>query len=138
MQNYTLNRKLELLSNIKRKVTYIEAFSKISELKFYEVGTEWTEMFPNVHSILCSLSSENITVLNSKIEKGGHIPAHFHLDRDEHIFVVDGQITDTISQITTIAGNSYIIPKGTLHEIVSDYALLTVSFKPPYEDFEVE
>lgn len=96
-----------------------------------DITKEWQTIAPSVDSIECALNGDDCTVLNVRFDKGGIIKKHSHTNK-ETIFVISGEIYDTISKITTKEGQSYVIPENQEHEIVSDYAKLAVVFKPPF------
>lgn len=100
------------------------------------VVSQWQYIADHVESIECALNDDNCTVINVRFGKGGLMKKHKY-DRIEEIFVVAGKIYDTISGITTTQGNTYIVPKDTYHEIKSDFARLTVVFRPPLPKSEI-
>lgn len=102
-----------------------------------DIAKQWQWVAPSVESIECALNDSDCTVINVRFGPGGIVRRHRH-DRQEEIFVVAGEIHDTISGVTTKQGDRYIIPKDTSHEIVSDYARLTVVFRPPFPKVEIE
>lgn len=59
MKSKALIRKLQLLSSIKRKVSYIESVREFSQVKSYEVGTELTKILPD-ETIITLESSLNL------------------------------------------------------------------------------
>jgi quercetin dioxygenase-like cupin family protein len=87
----------------------------------------------NVECKLCSLDNNNMTVVNVIFKENGELPAHSH-DRVEKIHVIDGSIVDKISNKIINAGETYSIPPNTTHHIISNYALLTVTWVPAYEE----
>lgn len=102
-----------------------------------DIQSVWQYIAPSVESIECALNDTDCTVINVKFSNGGVIRKHKH-DRQEEIFVVAGKIYDSVSGVTTEQGERYIIPKNTSHEIISDFARLTVVFRPPFPKVEVE
>jgi quercetin dioxygenase-like cupin family protein len=109
-------------------------------VEIVSVGNELEMISDSVSSVRCILDSltTEITVLNVVFGAGGSIALHKHPDNWEYIYVLDGSITDTVTNITTPAGFTYKIPPGTPHHIVSDYALLTVTFKPKFKNIPIE
>lgn len=101
-----------------------------------DVGMEWVDISPNVRTVRCSLSSETCTVLNVRFSKGGHIPRHAHPERREDIYVIDGSLRDVANNVDLVVGDHYAIPAGLPHEFESDYALITITFRPPYPEVE--
>lgn len=103
-----------------------------------DIGTKWIDIAPNVQSIRCSLSGKNCTVINVRFGEGGRIQRHEHPLRREDIYVIDGEIRDTVNNVVVKQGDHYVIPAGLPHEIVSDYALLTITFRPAYPEIELQ
>ena len=101
---------------------------KVVEL---DIAKEWQWIAPSVESIECALNGEDCTVLNVRFSHGGVIGKHRH-DRQEEIFVVSGRIYDSVNDVTVEEGDRYIIPANMPHQIESDYARLTVVFRPPF------
>lgn len=97
-----------------------------------DISNNFKTIGTNVEVILCSLDSQDMTVVNVKYHKSGEIPPHNH-DRIEHIYVIEGSITDKVNNKTFKKGEVYIIPPEQIHHIVSDYALLVVTWTPAYE-----
>ena len=97
-----------------------------------DVSNNFKTIGTNVDIILCSLDSNDMTVVNVKFNKGGEIPIHNH-DRVEHIYVIEGSITDKLNNKTFKKGEVYEIPPHQNHHIVSDFALLVVTWTPAYE-----
>ena len=96
-----------------------------------DVEKVWRTIAPSVESIECALNGDDCTVLNVFFRQGGIIEKHKH-DRQEEIFVVAGKIYDSINDVLITQGDRYIIPAHTYHQIESDYARLTVVFRPPF------
>lgn len=95
------------------------------------IAKEWQNIAPSVESIECALNGDDCTVLNVRFGEGGVIGKHKH-DRQEEIFVVAGEIYDSVNDVTVTQGDRYIIPANMQHQIESDYARLTVVFRPPF------
>lgn len=102
-----------------------------SEVDYCVSQDDFTELGKNVKVKLCSLDSNNATVVNVIFGKGGYIATHSH-DRIERIYVIDGSIKDLVTGVVVNEGDTYNIPPNQEHHIVSDYALLTVTWKPAY------
>lgn len=102
-----------------------------------DITNKWTEVAPSVESIECALNGPDCTVLNVRFGKGGVIPKHKH-DRLEEIFVVSGEIYDSVNDVRVTQGDRYIIPKDTPHQIESDNARLTVVFRPPFDRVHID
>lgn len=100
-----------------------------------DIEKEWKHIAPSVDAIECVLNGDDCTVLNVRFDRGGIISKHRH-DRQEEIFVVSGRIYDSVNDVTVEEGDRYIIPANTPHQIESDYARLTVVFRPPYPRVE--
>lgn len=96
-----------------------------------DVEKVWQTIAPSVESIECALNGDDCTVLNVFFREGGIIEKHKH-DRQEEIFVVAGEIYDSVNDVQITQGDRYIIPANTYHQIESDYARLTVVFRPPF------
>lgn len=106
-----------------------------------DITDKWQNIAPSVESIQCALNGQDCTVLNVTFSEGGVIDKHTH-DRQEHIFVVAGSLTIDMYPINDPdadpetyhinEGTRFIIPKDTPHRVYSDYAKLTVVFRPPF------
>lgn len=95
-------------------------------------------IYQNVRLILCSLnqqSSESLTVANCIFDEGGEIPAHKHHNK-EHICVLAGELTETVSGKTFRADESITIHADQPHGFTSDYALLTITWRPELDIVE--
>lgn len=111
----------------------------------YETGSEtvlvtndtFLSISPNVYTKVCSLDSNDMTVVNVVFEEGGNLPVHSH-DRIETIYVISGSITDLVTNKTYTKGSVYVIPPHVKHHIVSDYARLTVTWVPAYPGGRIE
>ena len=119
-------------SEIARLANRIEMKYASGEVEIQEIIKEWKYIAPTVESIECALNGPDCTVLNVKFHKGGELPRHAHEHNQEEIFVVAGQIYDAENDVTIREGDKYVIPKGTWHHIFSDYARLTVVFRPAF------
>jgi quercetin dioxygenase-like cupin family protein len=122
-------------AKIKKLATRV-SFSYKSHTERVDFGDEWLKLADGVHSIACSLNSDDCTVINVIFEEGGHILPHYH-DRDEYLFVASGKIVETVSGRTINEGESIKIPGATdqdktWHGWKSDGAKLTVVWKPPF------
>lgn len=96
---------------------------------------EWTETpGRNVRAVACSLQSYAVdtTILNVKCDKEALISPHEH-DRPERVFVLEGEYTDMVSGITYKAGETQYVPAHQQHGLVSDGALLVVTWQPPFD-----
>lgn len=113
--------------------TFASPVTKYDDLK---VSQEWSEVYDGVHIIECSISTDELTVVNVRFEEGGELPLHKHIDREETIYVVSGEIKDKISGTITREGDVYVIPEDTPHLIMSDHALLVITYKPAYETLD--
>ncbi len=125
-----LKKQREVISELIYSIDTV--FLKKNEINIWNVGDRWQEFYKNVHFIKCSLSNENATILNVKFD-GGKIPTHQHLDRDIYVYIVDGQLIDSHNEITKKEGDVYKISAGIMHSLESNYALCTITFKPPYQ-----
>ena len=97
----------------------------------FELGDNWQEQGDNVHIIRCSLDGKDCTVVNVVFKDDGYMAEHDH-DRLEMVFVAAGQITEIVSGRVLKEGDSMTIPANQKHGWRSDYAKLTVVWKPPY------
>lgn len=93
----------------------------------------WSNISEGVHVARCSLDNNICTVLNIVFEKGGFIGEHSHDDNEKTMFVIDGSIYDHVNDKMIVEGEVYKIAKGQPHGFKSDYALCTVTFKPPFK-----
>lgn len=109
-----------------------------------DIAKKWESIAPSVESIECALNGKDCTVLNVSFSEGGFIDKHTH-DRQEHIFVVSGSLTvnmyshpEADPEVYQVQeGNRFIIPKYTIHSVRSNYAKLTVVFRPAFPVVEV-
>jgi mannose-6-phosphate isomerase-like protein (cupin superfamily) len=66
------------------------------------------------------------------------VPPHFHVHHTEHVSVLSGEGTMRLgdSTFTVAAGRSIVIPKGTVHAVVttSIEPLRVISVQAPYFD----
>jgi quercetin dioxygenase-like cupin family protein len=115
------------ISKMANRVTHV--FDK--QLVDFNITEEWRSIAGNVNAIECVLNSPECTVINMVFDNGGFIPRHKH-NRQEEIFVVSGEIHDSINDVHITQGGVYIIPPNKPHEIRSDKAKLTVVFRPPF------
>lgn len=121
-------------SNIKEQLSILKSQIEMlngNKKDYFLVGNNWENIAPSVHSIECALDGNSCTVINVTFYEGGYLKPHSH-DREETIFVVDGEIEDLIANKTIKTGETYVIPANVEHEIKSDYAKLTVVFRPPF------
>jgi anti-sigma factor ChrR (cupin superfamily) len=114
-----------VIKNIIMKYDNKESVLPVSNDLYIKAGS-------GVECKLCSLDNIDMTVVNVIFKEGGELPPHTH-DRIEKIYVIDGHITDKISGKVVSAGEVYILPPNTTHHIVSDYALLTITWVPAYK-----
>ena len=94
----------------------------------------WTEIVPGVNSVLCALDevTENRTVVNCVFNPGATMPPHNH-DRVEMVFVISGDITETVTGSTLREGDATRIEAFQQHGWHSQGGcMLTVSWKPAY------
>jgi len=95
----------------------------------------WSEIpATNVHVIVCSLntSAHDVTVVNARFEKDGHIQPHAH-DRLEMVYVLEGTYRDPLRGVVLGPGGVDRIEPGVVHSSRSDDALVTVTWRPAYE-----
>lgn len=95
------------------------------------IGEDWHRQARGVHSITCTLSGPDCTVVNVIFSEGGLLKPHHH-DREESVFVASGSIKETVSGVTIKEGESVTIDANKSHGWVSDGAKLTVVWRPPY------
>ena len=121
----------ELEEAIEREREKIRKISIGMGSEVFELGDNWQEQANNVHIIRCSLDGKDCTVVNVIFKNGAYMAEHDH-DRQEMVFVVAGQITEIVSGRVLKEGDSMTIPANQRHGWRSDYAKLTVVWKPPY------
>ena len=121
----------ELEEAIEREREKIRKISIGMGKEVFELGDNWQEQANNVHIIRCSLDGKDCTVVNVIFKNGAYMAEHDH-DRLEMVFVVAGQITEIVSGRVLKEGDSMTIPANQRHGWRSDYAKLTVVWKPPY------
>lgn len=113
--NFQQNEKSFIFSNK-------EWFSDLSEIGM-----------TNAEIRMCSLDifSDEITIASVRINKGGVILPHKH-EKSEKIYVLYGEYTDTITGIKYKEGDVQHIPPNQEHGLVSDFALLKITWKPAH------
>lgn len=92
----------------------------------------------NVISRVCSLDDhtrDSLTIINCVFSKGGFIPEHTH-EQVEIIFVIDGQIKNVLTGEVFKEGDRVIIPAFEPHSFSSDYALLSITWRPAFDTTE--
>ena len=131
MEKSKLTSELESVrARIKEQVRNI-TMKYSTDVNFCVGQNDFIELGKNVRVRLCSLDNNAVTVVNVVFNKGGEIDRHAH-DRIEKIYVIDGSIKDLVTGVVCKEGDTYSIPPSQEHHIVSDYALLTVTWKPAY------
>lgn len=93
-----------------------------------------------VHFILCALDAvygEDLTVVNCVMGPSSVIPKHAH-PSTEDVFVISGSVRETVTGKEYHKGESLTIEPNDPHEFSSDYALLTMSWKPALESEYLE
>ena len=121
----------ELEEAIEREREKIRKISIGMGSEVFELGDNWQEQANSVHIIRCSLDGKDCTVINVVFKNEGYMAEHDH-DRLEMVFVAAGQITEIVSGRVLKEGDSMTIPANQKHGWRSDYAKLTVVWKPPY------
>lgn len=96
----------------------------------------WTRLIrTNVDARVCSLSTKTqaMTVVNVVFGEGGYLEPHAH-DRMEVVHVMDGEYVDPVTNRRYRKGDRQIIAPYQEHGIKSDYALLSITWEPPYPE----
>jgi len=97
------------------------------------ISNEWTPFCDGVMQVECQLPTERTTLLNVVFQVGATIPRHRHIEQAEEIFVVEGEIEDFETSMTTYAGQVYKIAPMAFHTIHSKTgALVNVLFRPKF------
>lgn len=89
----------------------------------------------NVSAILCSLdkfTDFTVTIMNCVFEKDGYVDPHIHSSH-ETVFVADGELFYEQENKTYEKGDVINIPPGRIHSFKSDYALLTITWRPAFK-----
>lgn len=101
--------------------------------RYLELSSEdWTEPAEGVRQNLCNLNADQdrVSVSNMSMGSETRIPEHVH-DNHETIFVVDGEVTETVSNTRLRAGDVMMLPHGQRHGMTSKSgALLTLVWRP--------
>ena len=90
------------------------------------------ELHHNVRLVICDFnesSQESVTVANCIFDKGGEVSEHLH-SNSEAIYVISGSLTETVSGKTYSSGEALMIPSNQLHGFQSDYALISITWRP--------
>jgi len=122
------------LSNVRKKIRNLVnrvSYDFDNKVVDYDISSEWHELTDSVSAIECVLNGKECTVINMILREGSFISKHKH-KRAEEIFVVSGEIIDDVNDVVTSEGNVYTIPLNKSHSIRSDYAKLTVVYRPPF------
>lgn len=110
----------------------IEESNKAGKKKVYKVYDHWEELYENVNAILCSLNSNEKTVLNVTFTGSGTIPKHTH-NREQVIHVIQGEIFEGVRKLVVKEKDPpLVIPANEEHEIMSAGASLVITFEPPF------
>jgi mannose-6-phosphate isomerase-like protein (cupin superfamily) len=103
------------------------------------VGPSWQPIAPGVRVVKCQLPTVDSTILNVVFDPRSKLPTHRHEDREESIYVVEGEIIDEERNVRFFSNELYVIPAGVNHSIYSpNGARLNVIFRPKYPDDKVE
>ena len=88
----------------------------------------------NIAFQLCTLdrASKNKTIATMLFKDGGYVAPHSHKNA-ESIFIVEGSLTETVGNITYKEGDTITFTPGQIHGFQSDYALVVISWLPPFE-----
>jgi predicted metal-dependent enzyme (double-stranded beta helix superfamily) len=122
------------IEQCRRKISALAhiAMHWVHGLEVMDVNNSSGLLHDNVTMRLCSLSGlSDTTVINVTFHPGGRIGPHTH-DREEMVFVLDGEYTDIVSGKVYRRGDVQKIPTGVLHGSQSDNALLTVTWRPAF------
>jgi len=114
----------------------LSADAQVFEERLFPVSNTHWECYADykVEAILCSLTDRerDITVINVKFDNGGFIPPLRH-DRIKTIFVIHGELEDTVNNRVIKEHEIYQIAPNELHSLKSDNCLLTITWVPAYE-----
>ena len=100
-----------------------------------QVGATWEAISAGVRAVKCQLPTIDSTILNVVFDPRSGIPTHHHADREETIYVVEGEIVDESSSVRVTTNQTYVIPAGREHTIYSaGGAKMNVVFRPKYPE----
>ena len=101
---------------------------------YYSYVAEKDSLTPIEHNCyvgLCSLSGDDETALDVIMDVGGVIKIHKHKSHDEFVFVISGEVKETITETVMRTGQSMSIKKGALHGFSTENGCkMKVVFKP--------
>lgn len=88
----------------------------------------------NVVFQLCTIdhASKNKTIATMLFKDGANVAPHLHKNT-ESVFIVEGSLTETVSNNTYKEGDIITFTPGQIHGFQSDYALVVISWIPPFE-----
>jgi quercetin dioxygenase-like cupin family protein len=104
----------ELRSGIYNKVKI-----DMGDYSIYLTSNEWVEQGDGVFSTICGLSSGVATSLDVVFLKDSVLKKHNHPNNYEEIFIISGEMTETITGRKLKQGDLYKILKGVYHEFYS-------------------
>lgn len=85
----------------------------------------------NCYVGLCTLSDRDQTSLDLIMDADSFMAVHKHDKNDEYLFVIHGEVLETVSNKTYTIGQSISIPRGVKHGWKSkDGCKMKVIFKP--------
>lgn len=97
------------------------------------ISKDWSEVRPGVKHAESRLPTKTCTSIDSIMEPGATMPRHYHRDQSEVIFVVEGEITDLDTNVTTKEGETYFVEPGQSHTIhAKTNTLLNVVCRPKF------
>ena len=102
---------------------------------YLSVGAAWEAISAGVRADKCQLPTIDSTILNVVFDPRSVLPTHHHKDREESIYVVEGEIVDESRDVRIGTNQVYVIPTGVDHTIYSERgAKLNVVFRPKYPE----
>lgn len=98
------------------------------------VGDKWTFIAKNADAVRCSLDNPASTIINIRIGRNGRIGPHTHKKHSKQVHVIDGRVFDFVNNKHYNSGDVFNIKAGQRHGVESDYALLTVVYRPAFNE----
>ena len=87
----------------------------------YEEGEPWKSYGEDIWAKVIKFNNlfpDKLVVLG-QMKKHSIVPIHRHTNTQEEIYIISGSVTDTVTNLVTNAGESYLIPADSPHEIVA-------------------
>jgi mannose-6-phosphate isomerase-like protein (cupin superfamily) len=110
----TENRLLDIHKSIRNSANI-----DMGDYTTYLKAGDWVEQDSGVYSSLCGLSSASETVLDVIFLEDSVLKKHKHPINIEQVFLISGDLEDTINGKKMREGDVYNIPKNTPHEFKS-------------------